>query len=619
MKKQKELVEKPVPNDAKVVIAHYHKSNGKEFISLGKQEILVSGFSRSIKEAIPHRARVKALVATVKGKKEKHALILKNLGEELSLKNRVERIIGEYDVPTDFPKEAQKLAQSFGDKVPESELKRREDLTALPLCTIDGETAKDFDDAVCALKKGSNIEIFVAIADVSHYVKEGSALDQEAQKRATSIYYPGHCIPMLPEELSNGLCSLRPKVLRLALVVHFELGPKGAIYKPRILEAVIKSKARLTYNQVEDFYERKTDLEKLAPEDVQNSLTLLKKAARQLRRLREQRGAIDFDITESVVALDDKGEPLSVHPQNRLESHRIIEDLMVAANEVVADYFDRKHIPSVYRVHEAPNQEKLETFFKTAQAFGALKEGVKRSAIKVTEPKDLQDVMANYAKSTYKDSLNSLLLRSMMQARYSEQNLMHFGLASPAYLHFTSPIRRYADLIVHRQLRTVYLEKNHRNKLSEHDLAQIAQSISEKEVKATDLQRKIDRLYAATFMSTHVGQTFIAEVASCTDFGLFVRTQKQHVEGLVHISTISRKRVDYHPETMSLVVRGEDKRIMVGDKVNVRLINVNVDRGHIDFELIKDEKETESSESNKFQDNRKPYKRRNNKQNERRR
>ncbi len=238
-----------------------------------------------------------------------------------------------------------------------------------------------------------------------------------------------------------------------------------------------------------------------------------------------------------------------------------------------------------YRVQEPTKQEKAENFFKTRLAFGVLKNGVKTNAASITDPKALQKVIAIYADSEYKETLSNLMLRAMMQARYSEKNLMHFGLASSAYLHFTSPIRRYADLIVHRQLRYMLFEKNRKKQIPETMMATIAESISQREVKATDLERKINRLFSATFMAGHVGEIFDAVIVSCTEFGFFVRVIEHHVEGLVHIATIAKTHVNFVPEKMSLVISGSNRILMVGQKVRVKLINVNADRGHIDFEL----------------------------------
>jgi ribonuclease R len=574
---------------SRIIFGIYQKDDGKEVVIAKSVVYPVIEIKQGIPLPIEQNAQVKALVQAGKSSHKNNVVVLKTLGSKLSLKEHILRILKEVEIPIEFSKSSLSEANSYDEKPTIMDMKNRTDLTKLALCTIDGESAKDFDDAVFATKKGNNIEVTVAIADVSYYVKASSSLDQEAYSRGVSIYYPGSCIPMLPEKLSNGLCSLKPKVPRLAIAVSFELGPKGGIFKPRIREAIIKSAARLTYNQVQDFYDHKPGLESI-PQKIKTSLTLLQKASHILRKGRENRGAIDFDLIESVVALDDEGEPIAIHPQDRLEAHRMIEDLMVATNEIVAELFEKKHLPCLYRVHEPPDQEKLENFFKTAHAFQALDKSSKSKAASITEPKALQDVMKHYQKSKYKETLNTLMLRSMMQARYSEQNLMHFGLASTAYLHFTSPIRRYADLIIHRQLRAIMFEKNYRKKISEPVMAQIASSISSKEIKATEIERKIDRLYAATFMASRIGETFNAIIVSCTEFGFFVRIIEHHVEGLVHIATISKYHVNFLPEKMSLIVRGSHQRYMVGDKVLVKLINVNLDRGHVDFELISSKK-----------------------------
>lgn len=582
------------PSSDNMVVFGFIKNKGHQASVMGNGvEYAISGTHRNVRLPLADNTGVKALITTA-DKRSPSVKLLKAYGPRLQLRERIAQLLTSSEVVREFSPKTLREAQSFGTKVQKNSIKERLDLTSYPLCTIDGETAKDFDDAVFAKKSGNNIMVVVAIADVSHYVRQSSSLDEDAYLRGTSIYYPGHCIPMLPEELSNGLCSLRPNELRLAICVTFELGPKGGIFKPRIKQAVIKSHARLTYTQVQGFYDSDESAKGSIDREVEKSLIQLRKAAHILRRARQRRGAIDFDVTETNIALDDEGEPIAIHPQDRLDSHRIIEDLMVATNEIVADYFETRHLPCIFRVHESPDQEKLETFFKTAHAFGAIDKSVKTKPSSITEPKDLQDLMKHYQKSRYKETLSILMLRSMMQARYSEQNLMHFGLASTAYLHFTSPIRRYADLMVHRQLRNMLFEKNYKSKIPEHVMAKIAESISQKEVRATEIERKIDRLHSATFMSSRIGETFDAAIVSVTEFGFFVRISEHHVEGLVHIATISRSHVIYVPDKMCLVVSGSNKKYMVGDKVSVKLINVNIDRGHVDFELSQagDEKST---------------------------
>lgn len=586
--RQKPSSKKSTPrseNNTDTIHGFYKIKRGEHFVDVDGKLVPVSYIEKSVKGPIAYHAKVSGIM---KGKGKKSAFVITHVEAVLkpSLKNLIHRFLVDNKVRLEFPSDALKEASKFGDTVNLKEIGKRTDLSALALCTIDGETAKDFDDAVFARMKGKNIEVFVAIADVSYYVREGSALDEEALARSTSIYYPGSCIPMLPEALSNGLCSLKPNVHRLAIAVSFELGPKGGVSKPKIQEVVIKSHARLTYTEVQRFYDGSFDSAISKP--LSESLLLLRTAAHILRKARHRRGAIDFDVVESLIALDSDGEPLAIHPQDRLDAHRIIEDLMVATNEIVAEYAEDKDLPNIFRVHEPPNSEKLSGFFDAAKAFNALSSTVKTRAESITEPKDIQELMESYQKSPYRETLNTLMLRSMMQARYSAENLMHFGLASVAYSHFTSPIRRYADLVVHRQLRNVVFEKNYRAKLSESFLAKVATHISDMEVKATDMERKIHRYFASTFMSKRVGDVFDAVIVACTEFGFFVRVAEFHVEGLVHIATIADSRVIFVPEKMTLVVSGSNKRFMVGDKVKVKLLKVNVERGHIDFVLNKE-------------------------------
>ncbi len=505
-----------------------------------------------------------------------------NIDKELLI-SHIEKTFADSKITKDFPKKVLIEADRFGSEIKKADYKDRTDLTDLPFCTIDGETAKDFDDAVFARKNGDHIEVWVAIADVSHYVTKDSDLDREALLRGTSIYYPGSVVPMLPHGLSDHLCSLRPKVYRLTMNVRFLVGKAGGIIRPKIEESIIKSKARLTYSQVESVLINKR-ADSTIPKDVLESLHELKIASERLRKGRVRRGSIDFDITESVVTLDKEGEVISINPDSRLFSHLMIEDLMVAANEIVAQYFAKKNFPSIYRVHEPPLEEKISRVSEAIRSFGInVKKAIKDADF--SNPKNVQNLMSAFSDSKYKETLTTLTLRAMMQARYSEKNLGHFGLASKAYLHFTSPIRRYADLVVHRELRERLFKKKKKNFLSAEEAGQIASFISQKELQAVDLERKIHRLYSTYFMSKMVGETFLGTISACTEFGFFVKLKEHQVEGLVHIATISKSFIKYMPESMCLVLEGGKKRFLVGDEVKVTIKNVSLARGFIDFVL----------------------------------
>lgn len=564
----------------KIIIGTIQAHNQALYVKKGAKKYLVTGQKENIKH-LKLNTLVKSIERT-KGKfNEPAVFVLQILGHKQDLSIQINKTIEQANITVDFQTKTIKEAANFGSKVIRKDFLHRTDLTKLALCTIDGASAKDFDDAVYAHATKEGYEVCVAIADVSHYVKKGSFLDKEAFARSTSIYYPGHCIPMLPHNLSNGLCSLKPNVLRLALSVRFSLSKKGIIKNVIFDKALIKSHARLTYEEVQDFYNGKKN--KKITEDLAKSLQALEKASLILRSTKAKRGSIDFDLKESSIMLDANDYPVKVEAAQRLQSHKIIEDLMVAANELVAEYFINNNLASIYRIHEPANEEKLKEFMSTANALGALPKNNKIR--KLSNPKDLQSIIFAYEESRYKDILTTLMLRSMMQARYSANNLKHFGLASEAYTHFTSPIRRYADLVVHRQLSAAVFEKNKKDLLKQDILEDISKHISEKETQAVDLERKITRIISAFFMIDKLEETFSATVVSCTEFGLFIRLHKHYIEGLVHISAISKKRVIFMPQRLCLVISGGNKKIAVGDEVKVKLVNVSLEKGFIDFEL----------------------------------
>jgi ribonuclease R len=449
----------------------------------------------------------------------------------------------------------------------------------LPLVTIDGEDARDFDDAVYAEWRDTGWRLLVAIADVSHYVRKGSALDVEAFRRATSVYLPNRVLPMLPERLSNGICSLVPGEDRLCLVAEMIFDRGGRLVSSQLYPGVMRSAARCTYEEVQAVLEGNDVPGRTAlKERFQN----LQQLARALRQMREQRGAIDFDLPERKVVLDEKGHPIRIERRERKESHRIVEECMLAANEAVAGHFREKRLPTIYRYHGEPDEEKLAAFAALANAYGFnLGNRGKISS------RDLNLFLEKLEDHPEQRALNQLLLRSMMQAVYTAESVGHYGLAAEHYLHFTSPIRRYPDLVVHRLLRVSWStggslsEKSLEAQTGE--LEKIALHCSERERAAMQVERKVSAYYSVLLMKDRVGEEFVGTVSALTDFGFFVELDDPWVEGLVKGESLGRFKFD---KATNVISYSSGMRIRVGDRVKVRLISANLQRQQLDFELI---------------------------------
>lgn len=510
-----------------------------------------------------------------------------------SLTTEIALLMSVADVDFTFPPEVTDEAAKFKENPEADDIEKRKDLTPLSFCTIDGETAKDFDDAVFAQKAKGGIQVKVAIADVSNYVLPGSEIDKEAYRRGSSLYFPGSCAPMIPEHLSNGLCSLKPRVPRLVMVADFIVDVHGGLSDARFYRATILSKARLTYRQVQTHFDG--EKVELITEDkhLVESLKHIYQASKWLRAAREGRGAIDFDSVESHVALNDKGEPVSIHPEQRLASHKVIEDLMIAANEAVAQFVESKEAPCIYRVHEAPDPEKFQNFVTLAQKLGLIKPNEMPSRSDLKDPKVLSAMLLSVRKHPARDALETLFLRSMMQARYSSENIGHFGLASGAYLHFTSPIRRYPDLVAHRVLEQFLDAKKGKTKkkrtdgsISEEFASDMSMYLSDRERKVVEAERNITALFSCWYMKDKVGEEDEGVIVSCTEFGVFVRLSKFHVDGLLHIANLGGY-FSFDQEQMRLVEDGSKKSFGIGDKVQVVVASVNIERRHIDLHLAK--------------------------------
>ncbi|MGC4113336.1 MAG: ribonuclease R [Myxococcales bacterium] len=485
----------------------------------------------------------------------------------------------------DFAHDVQAEARKIPEAIPESEIRRRRDLRSLRLITIDGEDARDFDDAVFVERTGKGWRLVVAIADVAHFVRPGTNLDFEALRRGTSVYFPSFALPMLPERLSNGVCSLKPEQERLCLVADmvFEPDEKGGVraVEAELYEGVMKSVARCTYTEVAEVLSGEVVPHR---EFLRADLTLMEELARRMIVTRGERGSIDFDLPETKVILDDKHRPVRLEKRERNIAHRIIEEFMLSANEAVARHFSARSLPTVYRVHAEPDEDKLADFLTLARAHGfAIEPGTEITG------QALNALLKKIAGSPEQRTLNYLLLRAMMQAIYSSDNIGHFGLASPHYLHFTSPIRRYPDLIVHRLLKEHWgrgmrsLSDEESEKLEDR-LDGVAARSSERERAAMQSEREVDNYFAALFLKSHIGEEFDGVVCAVTDFGIFVELKGVYVEGLVKAETIGPSaQLD---EVHHRLVFSRGPSFSLGTEVRIRVSNVSLSRRQIDFQLI---------------------------------
>ena len=494
-----------------------------------------------------------------------------------------------HNLPHRFSEEILAAAQEIPDHVRPNDLAGRVDLRTLPLVTIDGETAKDFDDAVAVKREADGrLRLWVAIADVGYYVAEKSLIDREAYERSTSVYFPGQCIPMLPEALSNGICSLNPEVDRLAMTAEMLFDRQGQRIESRFYPAVIRSRARLTYTEVRDMIEVGDQVVIDRYEAIYSDLKVMEQLARQLIDMRRRRGSLDFDLPEAEVILGLRGKPENIVRAERYLAHRIIEEFMLAANEAVATFLHERQAPFLYRIHETPDLEKLQEF----QAFAALfNYGLELGETGV-DPRRLQKLLDEAAGRPEEKLLNNVLLRSLKQARYSADNAGHFGLAAKLYCHFTSPIRRYPDLIVHRILREVLSHgrlSETRKDSFDRWLPTAGEHTSMRERRAMEAEREIVDLKKCQFMATRIDEEFDALVSGVQPFGFFVELNEVFIEGLVHVSSLSDDFYHYEEDLHRLIGEHRRRIFQVGVPVRVRLANVNLPRREIDFVLVETE------------------------------
>ncbi|CAE6926515.1 3'-5' exoribonuclease that releases 5'-nucleoside monophosphates and is involved in maturation of structured RNAs [Vibrio sp. B1FIG11] len=517
--------------------------------------------------------------------------VVEVLGENMAPGMETQIAIRTHQIPHDWPEAVDKQIENLGEEVPEEAKVGRVDLRDLPLVTIDGEDARDFDDAVyCEKKKSGGWRLWVAIADVSYYVRTDSALDKEAINRGNSVYFPSQVVPMLPEVLSNGLCSLNPQVDRLCMVCEMTISDTGKLSGYKHYEAVMNSHARLTYNKVGAILEGDEEL-RMRYHAVVPHLEELHAMYKVLKEARDNRGAIEFETVEAKFIFNADRKIESIEPVIRNDAHKIIEECMILANIASASYVEKAKEPALYRVHESPGELRLQGFRDFLSELGLdLKGGLEPS------PTDYADLVKQIAERQDKELIQTMLLRSMKQAVYNADNAGHFGLALKRYAHFTSPIRRYPDLLLHRAIKYLIAKEEGRNQdrwtptggyhYSFDDMDFYGEQCSMTERRADDATREVADWLKCEYMQDHVGDELDGVIANVTSFGFFVRLTELHIDGLVHISTLANDYYQFDPIGQRLIGESFGNIYRLGDAVKVKVLAVNLNDKQIDFELI---------------------------------
>ena len=586
-------IEKPEGRIVKIVDRNLNNMVGEVYFKKGKPYVDLDDKKTKIEVAIDPKK--------TKGAMPGHKVIVKitNKQQNNNYKGEVIKILGhkndpgvdilsitaKYEINDVFPEEVMDQADKLPSEVLETEkTKNRVDLTAEEIFTIDGDDTKDIDDAISYKKlKNGNHELGVHIADVSHYVTENSPLDKEAYERGTSVYLADRVIPMLPHKLSNGICSLNPEVERLATSCVMEINEKGEVVNYNIFKSIIKSRKQMTYKNVNKILEENTIPEGYEP--YADTLKQMGELAKILRKYKIDRGYIDFEIDESKIIVDEKGKAIDVKLRERGTGEKLIEDFMIAANETVATHIYYMELPFVYRVHGEPSEDKINNFLKFISILGYKVQG----NIKEITPKSMQLMLEQLKDKEEYTIISSILLRSMQKAVYDKTNIGHFGLASKCYTHFTSPIRRYPDLIVHRLLNEYIFENNiNEETINKYDykLVDITKHSSERERASVECEREVDDMKKAEYMQDHIGEEYEGIISSVMPFGMFVELPNL-IEGLVHIDDLEGDRYIFNEETFSITGSKDKRGYRLGDKVKVIVKAANKEAKTIDFTIKK--------------------------------
>lgn len=486
----------------------------------------------------------------------------------------IEIAVRKHNLPYEFSREIERLCKKFPKGVRKEDLSGREDIRDLPLVTIDGETARDFDDAVYCQKRWRGWRLVVAIADVSHYVQHGDPLDREALNRGNSVYFPRRVIPMLPEVLSNGLCSINPQVDRLCMVCDMEISGSGEIKKYRFYPVVMHSHARLTYNQVWDMLQHPRGETARNHAQVLPHLQNLHKLYQVLAKARAKRGAIDFETIETQMIFNDQGKIERIVPVERNDAHRLIEECMLAANVCASDFLQRHKHPALYRIHEGPTPEKLEALREFLKSFGLTLGGGDHP-----HAKDYAKLLEKIKGRPDAQLLQTVMLRSLQQAVYSPDNVGHFGLAYESYTHFTSPIRRYPDLLIHRAIKAVLAGRQYQPG----DWHELGMHCSMTERRADEATRDVEQWLKCYYMQDKIGEEFEGTISGVTSFGLFVALDGVYVEGMVHVSELGNDYFTFDAAQHRLIGERTHKVYRLADRLRVRVARVSLETSRIDF------------------------------------
>ena len=566
------------------LVGRYHYEHGVSFVTPSNpritQDILVPEELRDGAE--DGQIVVVELVEQPSWRAQPIGRIAEVLGEHMAPGMEIDVAIRAYEIPHEWPEEVEALARTIPEEVPEEAKQGRVDLRHLPLVTIDGEDAKDFDDAVYVERKGRGWRLIVAIADVASYVQIDDPLDREARKRGNSVYFPGRVVPMLPEVLSNGLCSLNPNVDRLCMVCEMEVTYGGNVKSAKFYEGVMRSHARLIYDDVAAMVVDKDPDLRRRHEALIPHLEEAHRLYRAFHERRRKRGAIDFDTVETKIVFDDHGKIAQIVPVQRNDAHRMIEEFMIAANVATARYLLEAEIPALYRVHPAPDPDRIEELRTFLAEFGLrLKGGDK------PKPKHFSELLDEVRQRPDAHLIETVMLRTLNPAVYSPDNVGHFGLAYDAYTHFTSPIRRYPDLIVHRALKHLI----HRRPRADYpytraDMQAIGEHCSMTERRADEATRDATDWLKCEYMMDKVGEVYDGRVTGVTGFGIFVELEGIYAEGLVHITALGNDYYHFDPVHHRLTGERTGRTFRLGDAVRVRVVRVDLDERKIDFELV---------------------------------